>query len=118
MLGRAVRPAGPGGETVLQLGYSFTGLTVAGALFVLWRWGRVRAGFRAVAARRRRLVLVRETLLYSALFGLSSVYGLCYYALGGPRAGTFARGFVALSTVMFFVFVPRLRAWREAAQGE
>jgi len=120
LLGTAVqRPQEqPAGGTVQQLGYTFTGLTFACACFVAWRWGRIRAGFRAVPEARRARVLIRETLLYSALFELSSLYGLCYYALGGPQAERFARGFIALTTVMFFVFVPRLRAWREAAQGE
>jgi hypothetical protein len=119
MLGSAIRgPEAPAGEAVRQLGYSFTGLTVACAVFVLRRWGRVRCGFPALPAGRQARVLVRETLLYSVLFLLSSLFGLCYYTLGGPKAEQFARGFIALSTIMFFVFVPRLRAWREAAQGE
>jgi hypothetical protein len=120
MLGTAIqRPQGePPGGAVQQLGYTFTGLTFACACFVTWRWGRIRAGFRAVAEERRMRVLIRETLLYSALFELSSLFGLCYYALGGPQAERFARGFIALTTIMFFVFVPRLQAWREAAQGE
>jgi hypothetical protein len=119
MLGSAIRrPGTPAGEAIQQLGYTFTGLTVACAVFVLRRWGRIRCGFRALGPGRRVRVLVRETLLYSAVFLLSSLFGLCYYALGGPKAEQFARGFIALTTVMFFVFVPRLRAWREAAQGE
>jgi hypothetical protein len=118
MLGRAIRPGGPPSDLVQELGYSFTGLSVATACFVAWRWGRIRAGLRALEAGQRRRVLVRETLLYSVLFELSSLFGLCYYALGGPQAERFARGFIALTTVMFFVFVPRLQAWREAAQGE
>jgi hypothetical protein len=120
LLGTAIhRPGGaPPDGVVQELGYTFTGLTFACAFFVTWRWGRVRAGFRELAAERRARVLIRETLLYSALFELSSLFGLCYYALGGPQAERFARGFIALTTIMFFVFVPRLQAWREAAQGE
>jgi hypothetical protein len=71
-----------------------------------------------VAAGRRARVLVQETVLYSCLFELSSLFGLIYFALGGPMAERYSRGFIALTTVMFFVFVPRLQAWREAAQGE
>ena len=119
LLGTAIRPApAPPGGAVQQLGYTFTGLTCLCALFVNRRWGRVRSGFRALAAGRRRRVLVREIMLYSCLFVLSSLFGLCDYALGGPSAERYSRGFVALTTVMFFVFVPRLRAWREAAEGE
>ena len=119
MLGTAIRTGGaPPGGVVRDLGYTFTGLTFACAFFVTWRWGRIRAGFRTLAADRRPRVLVRETLLYSALFELSSLFGLLYYALGGPQAERFARGFIALTTIMFFVFVPRLQAWRDAAEEE
>ena len=119
MLGTVIRPgAAPPGGVIQELGYTFTGLTFAIAFFVTWRWGRVRAGFRTVDSGRRRAVLVREILLYSVLFELSSLFGLCYYALGGPLAERYSRGFIALTTIMFFVFVPRLQAWRDAAQGE
>ena len=37
--------------------------------------------------------------------------------LAGPLAERYSRSFVALTTIMFFIFVPRLEAWREAAQG-
>ena len=118
MLGTAIRPGvAPPGGVIQQLGYTFSGLTFASAFFVTWRWGRIRARFRTVAAGQRRRVLVREILLYSCLFELSSLFGLCYYALGRPCAERYARGFVALTTIMFFVFVPRLQAWREAAEG-
>ena len=119
MLGTAIRPSpAPPSGVIQQLGYTFTGLTFASAFFVTWRWGRIRAGFRAESALRRGRILVRETLLYSALFEFSSLFGLLYYALGGPQAERYARGFIALTTIMFFVFVPRLQAWREAAGPE
>ena len=119
LLGTVIRPGlAADGGIVQDLGYSFTGLTCVCACFVLWRWNRVRASFRGLAADRRRRVLVRETLLYSCLFELSSLFGLCYYALGGPMAERYARGFIALTAIMFLGFVPRLRAWQRAAQGE
>ena len=119
MLGTAIRPgSAPPGGVIQELGYTFTGLTFACAFFVTWRWGRVRAGLRKAIGREQRRIVVREILLYSALFELSSLFGLIYYALGGPQAERYARGFVALTTIMFFVFVPRLQAWREAAEGE
>ena len=116
MLGTAIAPgSAPPGGVVAELGYTFTGLTFGAALFVTWRWGRVRASFASVPPPRRPGVLIRETLLYAALFELSALYGLVYYALGGPLAERHARAFIALSTIMFFVFVPRLQAWRDAA---
>jgi hypothetical protein len=119
MLGTAIHPSPePPSGVIQQLGYTFTGLTFACALFATWRWGRVRAGFKDVPADRQRRILVREILLYSALFELSSLFGLVYYGLGGPQSERYARGFIALTTIMFFVFVPRLQAWREAARPE
>jgi hypothetical protein len=107
--------ASPDGA-VRELGYSFTGLTFASALFVTWRWGKVRRTLPQVPEAQRPRLVVRETLLYAAILELSSLYGLAYYALGGlPR---FARAFIALTTIMFFIFVPRLQAWREAAGEE
>jgi hypothetical protein len=120
MLGTVIRrldqlpPAG----AIQQLGYTFTGLTLVIALFVTWRWGKVRAGFHRLAPERRGLALLREIILYSALFEFTSLFGVLYFALGGPEADRYARSFIALTTVMFFVFVPRLQAWRDAAQGE
>ena len=119
MLGSAIHPTPfPAAEAVQQLGYTFTGLTCAGALFVTWRWSRIRTGFSKRPADRQRRTVVREILLYSALFECSSLFGLLYYALGGPQAERYSRGFIALTPIMFFVFVPRLQAWRAAAGPE
>ena len=117
LLGGAIPPgAGAPGETVRQLGYSFTGLTLVGALFVSRRSSRVRSGFGAVPAERRGALLAREILLYSILFNCVSVFGVVYYAMGGLEAERHARTFIALSSIMFFLFVPRLQAWRQATQ--
>jgi hypothetical protein len=119
LLGTAIRrPDGAPDPLVLQLGYSFTGLVCVGAWFLVRRWHRVRAGFRALAAGAHGRAAAREILLYSAICQVSALFGVAYYALGGPRPEQYGRGFVALATVMFFVFVPRPQAWREAAQGE
>ena len=119
LLGTAIRAGAeaPPDGVVRQLGYTFTGLTFASAAFVTWRWGRIRAKFREVPQARQPSVILRETLFYAALFELSALYGILYYALGGPSAERYGRSFVALSTVMFLVFVPRLEAWRDAAEG-
>jgi hypothetical protein len=119
MLGTAIQPgSAPPGGVVAQLGYTFTGLTLGSALFVTWRWGRVRKQFAAMPQEGRPGLVLRETILYAALFELSSLYGLIYYALGGVAAERYSRSFIALTTVMFFVFVPRFQAWRDAAQEE
>jgi len=118
LLGAAIhRIPGPAPSgVVLQLGYTFTGLSFACAFFITWRWGKVRAGFRRIPAQRQSLVMVREIILYSALCELSALFGVLYYGMGGLER--FARGFIALASIMFFVFVPRLASWREAAHGE
>lgn len=116
MLGTAIRPmAGALGATVRELGYTFTGLTFAAALFITWRSGRVRAGFKALPETARPGTVLRETVLYAALCELSAVYGILYFALGGPEAERHARAFLALAPIMFLVFTPRLGAWLEAA---
>lgn len=100
-----------------ELGYTFTGLVVLSALFVRWRARKVRAGFAALDATRRPRVMALEILLYSAIFELSALFGLVYHGMGGPQAERYARSFIGLATLMFLVFVPRLGAWRQAAQG-
>jgi len=116
MLGTAIRPmAGALGATVRELGYTFTGLTFAAALFITWRSGKVRARFKDLAPGARPGTVLRETVLYAALCELSAVYGILYFALGGVEAERHARAFLALAPIMFLVFTPRLGAWLEAA---
>lgn len=118
MLGTVVRPgANPPVGAVQQLGYTFTGLSFAAAAFVTWRSGKVRQGLRNHPREAQPRVVFREVLLYAALFELSSFYGLIYWMLVGEAGTRHARAFLALSTVMFLAFVPRLPAWGEAADG-
>jgi hypothetical protein len=117
LLGTVIRPgAGPGGELALQLGYTFTGLLCAAALYIARRWHRVRAGFAGLPPGQRPRTLSREVLVYALLCAAGTLFGLAYHALGGPQADRYARGFLAMSPVMFFLFVPRLQAWRRAAR--
>lgn len=115
LLGRVIQPGMLNLESLAQdLGYTFTGLVILSALFVVRRSKNVRAGFSALEARKRSRVMVMEILLYSAIFGLSTLFGLVYHGMGGPQAERYARTFIALSMVMFLLFVPRLSAWRKA----
>lgn len=119
MLGTVIRPgADAPGAAARELGYTFTGLTFAAALFITWRSGKAKAGLPALPPQARPGAVLRETVIYAALCELSALYGLATYALGGSLAERYARSFIALATVMFFVFVPRLRAWLEAAGEE
>ncbi len=115
LIGRMLQPGLLGAvDLARDLGYTFTGLVALSALYVVRRSKRVREGFAQVEPPKRGRVIALETLLYSALFGLSTLFGLAYLALGGPEASRYARSFVALSPVMFLLFVPRLAAWHKA----
>lgn len=119
MLGPVIRPgANPPAGVFQQLSYTFSGLSFAAAAFVTWRSGRMREGLKAVAPGERSRLVFREVLLYAALFELSSLYGLVYWMLVGEAGARHARAYLVLSSVMFFVFVPRLSAWRAAAEGQ
>jgi len=118
MLGSLLQPGilGPSGLAE-DLGYTFTGLVFLGALFAHRRSRKARAAFAALDLSQRARVVAMETLLYSAIFALSMLYGLLYHGLGGPRAERYARTFIALAPVMFLLFVPRLGAWLRAQGG-
>jgi hypothetical protein len=117
ILTRAIpRSTASSGELAMELGYSFTGLTALGALFVLRRTSKVLLALGAEEPDRQSRTVLREILIYSALFELSAVYGLIYYAMGGPNAERYGRSFIAVPTVMFFLFVPRWTRWRAAAE--
>ncbi|MBK8725161.1 MAG: hypothetical protein IPL96_03650 [Holophagaceae bacterium] len=117
LLGPVIKPGqnAPAG-VIQQLGYTFTGLTFLAAAFVTWRSLKVRGRFKDLPAERRPRVLFREVLLYAALFELSCLYGILYWALVGGEANRYARSFIVLTSLMFFFFVPRYAAWREAVE--
>ena len=118
ILGRVISPsATTDAELAMELGYSFTGLTVLAGLFVVRRWGRIRTELVPMAPEQQSRTILREILLYSALFELSAAYGLVCYAMGGPGAERYGRTFIALPALMFFLFVPRWRKWKIAAGG-
>ena len=119
LLGTAIRQGSiPPGGVAQQLGYTFSGLTLVIAVFLTRRWTRIQKRFRTIPPEARPATLIRETLLYASLLEFVSLFGVLYYALGGPMAERYSRSFVALTTIMFFVFVPRLDAWHRASQGE
>ncbi|WP_306589873.1 hypothetical protein [Geothrix sp. 21YS21S-4] len=104
-------PEGP----FLQVGHAFTGLVFLSAAWVLWRRGTVLKDFGQLPPARQSGVLLRESLLYAALFELSSMYGLVYWALTGRHAAGHAWGFVLCTPFLFLAFFPPLRRWREGA---
>ncbi|WP_257312367.1 hypothetical protein [Geothrix fuzhouensis] len=102
--------------TYLQLGHVFTGLVFLSAAWVLWRRGTMLKAFHQVSEPRRAGVVLRETLLYAALFELSSIYGLVYWVLVGKHSARHAFGFIILSPLLFLVLAPRLGHWRKALE--
>ena len=110
--------AAPPEEFTRQVGYTFTGLLLCAAAFLSWRSARIRRAFAALQPADRPRIILRETLLYAVLCALGALFGLGCHALGGPQTERHARTFIALSPVMFLVFVPRLDAWMKAEQGE
>jgi hypothetical protein len=109
------RPGASSGEFAAELGYTFTGLTALAALFVNRRSARIRAALASMDPIHQSRTILREILLYSALFELSAAYGILYYTMGGPNPERYGRTFIALPTVMFFLFVPGWAKWRKAA---
>lgn len=94
-----------------QVGYLFTGLVFLSAAWVWWRSGRTLAAFKAVPAAQRPSVILREGLVYAAVFEVSSLCGLVYWMLVGQHAARHAWGFILLTPVLFLTLVPRFGRW-------
>lgn len=101
-----------------QVGYTFTGLVFLAAAWVAWRKARVLATFRAQLPGNRPRFLVRETLLCTALSGLSALWGTLYWMLVGWNAFRHVLAFLLLTPAMFLFFVPGLNTWVRALQEE
>ncbi|HJW10034.1 MAG TPA: hypothetical protein VJ483_10390 [Holophagaceae bacterium] len=115
----AVKPGtAPVEGAARQIGYTFTALTFLIAAFVTWRSGRVLKGFKALAPEERPRTVLRESLVYAVLFELSCLWGLLYWMLVGRNAFQHVLTFMALTPLMFFLFVPRLDAWKLALERE
>ncbi|HJV39293.1 MAG TPA: hypothetical protein VJ528_10675 [Geothrix sp.] len=112
-------PAGnhPPEGTYLQVGHLFTGLVFFSAAWVLWRRGAVLKAFPEVPVSLQTGVVLRETLIYAALFELSSLYGLVYWLLVGAHAARHVFGFIVLSPLLFLAFAPRLRHWAKPLES-
>jgi hypothetical protein len=100
-----------------QLGYLFTGLVFLSAAWVWWRSGGVLRTFKELPESRRPQVVLREGLLYAAIFEVSSLCGLVYWILVGAHAARHAWGFILLTPGLFLALVPRADRWRKALEG-
>lgn len=118
ILFRVVPPGVEAPEGVYQqLGYLFTGLVFLSAAWVLWRSGRVLRGFKAIPEARRPALVLRESLIYAAVFEASSLCGLIYWMLVGSHAARHAWGFILLTPLLFSILVPRTDRWMKALEG-
>lgn len=108
-----LQPQGP----LRILGYGFMGLTLLAGAFVTWRTNRVMGRFQALPPQVQARTALRETLLASALFEMSCLYGLIYWMVVGRNAFQHVLLFMALTPIMFFLFVPGLNDWMAASEG-
>lgn len=114
MIGRQIQPGLLDITGMAQeLGYSFTLLVAFSGLYVVRRSRKAISRFADLPEAKRPRAMALEILLYSALFELSTLLGLVYLAMGGPQAERYARTFVALSPIMFLLFVPGLSKWQK-----
>jgi hypothetical protein len=100
-----------------QLGYLFTGLVFLSAAWAWWRSGRVLREFKTLPQPQRPTVILREGLLYAAVFESSSLYGLVYWILVGSHATRHVWGFILLTPVLFLALVPRYERWAKSLEG-
>lgn len=101
-----------------QIGYTFTGLVLLSVTWVTWRSGKILKEFRDLAPDERPRVVMRESLIYSAIFETSCLWGLLYWMMVGASAARYVGTFMALTPIMFFFFVPRFYAWKLALERE
>jgi hypothetical protein len=100
-----------------QLGYLFTGLVFLSGAWVWWRSGQVLREFRELSEIQRPAVILREGLLYAAVFEASSLFGLVYWILVGAHAVRHAWGFILLTPLLFLALVPRYDRWLKGLEA-
>lgn len=105
------------GETLHQVGYAFTGLTLLGSVLLVVRFRALRRTLAAVPEALRAGRLRGELLLAAGLCAGTALLGLLYLVLGGPEALRHARGFLLLAPLQFLGLVPRMPAWRDAVRA-
>ena len=120
LAGGGLIPPGANAATGLyqQAGYSFTGLVFLAAAWMSWRKRQVQKAFRAQPPGLRSRVMVRETLLFTALSGSSALWGTLYWIMVGWNAYQHVLTFILLTPAMFLLFVPRLDTWALALKEE
>jgi len=88
---------------VQDIGYTFTGLTVALGYF-LWRWGRAESNS---SLTRTRLWLTK--ILQAALAVVPALLGCVYFYIAGEYNERHARTFAVLPPLMYLLTIKRQR---------
>lgn len=103
----------PVGETLQQIGYTFTGLSVLALGIAARRLRKALEADPGIEAARRATTAAREIGLGSLLILCCATFGCLYWALGGRSVERHARTFLALSPVGFLLLVPRPSRWTD-----
>jgi len=105
-------PTGQGPlEAVQQIGYTFTGLCLLGAVLLARRTVRSLASRKNGPAGERVRFAGREYLLIASACASSALLGIVYWGLGGRGVERHARTFIALAPVAFLALAPRPGRW-------
>jgi hypothetical protein len=99
------------GEPLLQIGYTFTGLSVLTLALAARRLRKAQQASHSVEPVGWLRDPAREILSASVLLASCAAMGCLYWALGGPGVERHARTFLALTPVGFLLFVPRPSRW-------
>lgn len=117
LLSGAIPPGIQAPEGFYQdLGYLFTGLVFLASAWVWWRSGQALRAFRALPREQQAAFVLRESLIYAAVFEVSSLLGLVYWSLVGSHAARHAWGFIVLTPVLFAALMPRYERWEKALE--
>lgn len=101
-----------------QVGYTFTGLVFLAAAWMTWRKGRILRSFGSLAPGVQPRILLRESLLYTALSATSALWGTLYWMLVGWNAIRHVLAFLLLTPAMFLFLVPDLGTWVRALKED
>ena len=98
----------------LQVGYLFTGVVFLSATWVWWRSAHALQTFKDLPELQRPVVILREGLVYAAVFESSSLCGLVYWLLVGEAGTRHVWGFLLMTPLLFLALVPRFPRWARA----
>jgi hypothetical protein len=101
-----------GADAVLDVGYTFTGLTAALGC-ALWKWGRAGR-----AAKPTKAGLWRSRLLQAAAAAPPALFGCLYSGMAGHGAELHARAFAAMPPLLYLLAVAGGRGGEGGGKAE